>query len=106
MSRRPLRAESGGILLSIRLTPRAARDGIDGVKDGPDGPHIQARVRAVPEDGRANAALVELVAAEIGVPKSTLAVVAGHTRRLKKLRISGDAASLESRLAAWLKRFE
>lgn len=106
MSGRPFRAESGGILLSIRLTPRAARDGIDGVKDGPAGPHIQARVRAVPEDGRANAALVELVAAEIGVPKSTLAVVAGHTHRLKKLRISGDAASLESRLAAWLKRFE
>ena len=106
MKGQPFRAENGGIVLSVRLTPRASRDGIDGVKDSPTGPFVQARVRAVPEDGRANAALVELVAAEIGVAKSTLAVVAGHTHRLKKLRISGDAASLASRLAAWLKRFE
>lgn len=104
MAARPFRVETTGLLLAIRLTPRASRDGIDGVKDGRSGPVVQARVRAVPEDGRANNALVELVAAEIGVPKSTVAVASGHTARLKSLRISGDPAALEARVAAWLER--
>ncbi len=101
----PYRRRADGVTLAVRLTPRASRDGIDGVKEGPSGPHIQARVRAVPEDGRANAALVELVADEIGVPKSTIEVIAGQTARLKSLHIKGDATALETRIAAWLKRF-
>ncbi len=102
---KPFRVRPDGIVLAVRLTPRAARDGIDGLKDGPNGTWVQARVRAVPEDGRANAALVELVADEIGVPKSTIEVIAGHIARLKSLHIKGDAAALEPRVAAWLKRF-
>jgi uncharacterized protein (TIGR00251 family) len=97
----PYRVRPDGIVLAVRLTPRASRDGIDGLKEG----RIQARVRAVPEDGRANAALVELVADEIGVPKSTIEVTAGHIARLKTLHIKGDAAALEARVTAWLKRF-
>ncbi len=98
---KPYRVRTDGIVLAVRLTPRASRDGIDGLKED----RIQARVRAVPEDGRANAALVELVADEIGVPKSTIEVTAGHTARLKSLHIKGDAAALEARVTAWLKRF-
>jgi uncharacterized protein (TIGR00251 family) len=97
----PCRVRPDGIVLAVRLTPRASRDGIDGLKEG----RIQARVRAVPEDGRANAALVELVADEIGVPKSTVEVTAGHIARLKSVTIKGDAAALEARVTAWLKRF-
>jgi uncharacterized protein len=97
----PYRVRPDGIVLAVRLTPRASRDGIDGLKEG----RIQARVRAVPEDGRANAALVELVADEIGVPKSTVEVTAGHIARLKSVTIKGDAAALEARVTAWLKRF-
>ena len=93
------RAAKDGLLLKVRLTPRAACDAVDGVKDD----HLQARVRAVPEDGRANKALVELVAREIGVAKSTVCVAAGQTHRLKTLLISGDAEALQTRVAAWLK---
>jgi hypothetical protein len=89
----------------MRLTPRAARDSVDGVKEGPDGRYIQARVRAVPENGKANAALVELVARELGVAKSTVTVTAGQTHRLKSLLIGGDAAALEKKISAWLERF-
>jgi uncharacterized protein len=102
---KPYRVRADGVTLAVRLTPRAARDGIDGIKEGPAGPHVQARVRAVPEDGRANAALVELVAREIGVPKSTVEVTSGQTARLKSVSIAGDPAALETRIAAWLKRF-
>ena len=99
---RPFRLQTDGVLLNVRLTPRASRDGIDGVKPGPNGTYVQARVRAVPEDGRANAALVELVADEIGVPKSTVGVASGHTARLKSLHIAGDPHVLEERMRAWL----
>ena len=91
-------------MLAVRLTPRASRDGVDGVKAGPNGSYVQARVRAVPEDGRANAALAELVADQIRVPKSTVTVASGQTARLKTLHIAGDAAELETRIIAWLKR--
>ena len=91
-----------GLRVTIRLTPKAAHDRIDGLKQGV----LQARVRAVPEDGRANTALVELVAREIGVPKSTVSVAQGKTSRLKTLLIAGDPAELEARVAAWAKRFE
>lgn len=90
----------------VRLTPRSSRDGVDGVRDGAKGPTIQARVRAVPEDGRANTALTELIAAEIGTAKSAVTVASGHTSRLKSLHISGDPSDLERRVAAWLTRFE
>lgn len=98
----PVRTSRDGILIAIRLTPRAARDAIDGVKQGA----LHARVRAVPEEGRANTALVELVADEIGVPKSTVSVTAGKTSRLKTVLIAGDAKVLAPRAATWLKRFE
>jgi uncharacterized protein len=98
---KPYRVRTDGVVLAVRLTPRASRDSVDGLKED----RIQARVRAVPEDGRANAALVELVADEIGVPKSTVEVTAGHTARLKSVSIKGDVAALEARVTAWLKRF-
>jgi uncharacterized protein len=100
----PFRTRADGVLIAVRLTPRAARDGVDGVKQGPSGPYVQARVRAVPEDGRANAALAELVADEVGVPKSTVTVVSGQTARLKSLHIAGEPAALSARIAAWLER--
>lgn len=102
----PFRHRPDGLTLSVRLTPRASRDGIDGVDQGTAGTHLKARVRAVPEDGRANAALVELVAAELHVPKSTVTVAAGQTARLKTLHIAGDGASLQRKLEDLLKRFE
>jgi uncharacterized protein (TIGR00251 family) len=94
--------QTDGVVLMMRLTPKASRDGIDGVKPGPNGTYVQARVRAVPEDGRANAALVELIADEIGVAKSTVKVVAGQTARLKSVHIAGNPRALEERISAWL----
>jgi uncharacterized protein (TIGR00251 family) len=99
----PFRVRPDGILLIVRLTPRASRDGIDGLKSGLDGTYIQARVRAVPEDGRANAALAQLVADQLRVPKSTVTIASGNTARLKTLHIAGDATELETRVTAWLK---
>jgi uncharacterized protein len=97
----PFREEPGGVLLHIRLTPKGGRDGFDGLATGADGKTaLQARVRAVPEDGAANAALVELLAKTLKVRKSAVELVAGVTARQKTLRITGDAPDILTRLEA------
>lgn len=96
------RRHDDGLDLHVRLTPKSARDAIEGVETAADGRcHLKARVRAVPEDGKANKALVKLVAKEIGLPASAVEIVAGETARLKTLRLRGDTAALEDRLSAF-----
>ena len=98
----PFRPYTDGVLLRVRLTPKSSRDGIDGVKEGPDGAYLQVRVRAVPEDGKANTALIEFLAKAIGLPKSSMEISAGAASRLKTVRIAGDKTALERRLKTWL----
>ena len=57
------RTDRDGIVLSVRLTPRAQRDAVDGVGTLSDGREVAlVRVRALPEDSAANQALVALLA--------------------------------------------
>ena len=96
----PWRATADGLSLVVRLTPKGGRDAIDGVETMSDGKAVlKARVRAVPEDGKANAALVELIAKALRVPRSAVTVAAGQTSRVKTLEIAGDAAELATALA-------
>ena len=89
------RREAGGIVLAVRLTPKAARDAIDGRAYLSDGSEVAvARVRAVPEKGAANKALTDLLARHFGVAKSAVAVIAGGSGRLKQVRIAGSAPDL------------
>ncbi len=89
----------GGVRLRVRLTPRSARSGIDGVTPTADGAALKARVRAVPEDGKANAALEALIADWLGLARSTVAVVSGHTSRVKIISIAGNGATLARDIA-------
>jgi uncharacterized protein len=89
------RRSPGGIDLSVRLTPKGGADRIEGIGQTSDGrSHISARVRAAPEKGAANKALEKLVAGWLGVPASSVCVVAGGTSRLKTVRIDGEAEVL------------
>lgn len=91
----PIRMREDGIDLVVRLTPKSSVDALEGVAETADGNvHLKARVRAVPEKGAANAALEKLLAKALGVPASTVKVVAGGTARLKTVRITGDTAAL------------
>ena len=97
----PFRLRADGIDLFIRLTPKSSVDRLEGVETSADGrSHLKARVRAVPENGAANAALERLVAKTLGVPVSAVSVVAGGTSRLKTVRVSGDPAVLALRVEA------
>jgi uncharacterized protein len=71
-------------MIRIRLTPNAAGDRIDGWQTAADGlEHLAARVRAVPEKGKANAALVALLAKTLGLAKRQVEVAKGSTSRIK-----------------------
>lgn len=71
--------------LNVRLTPRASRTEVRGFLD--DVLHI--RVTAAPVDGRANEALIRLLADRLGVARGAVRVVAGHTSREKLLAVDG-----------------
>jgi hypothetical protein len=93
--RKPWRHGAACVIAHFRLTPKSSKDAIDGLAETGDGPAFQARVRAVPEDGAANAALEDLVARWLDVPKRSVSLVTGGKSRLKSLRIAGDAAVLD-----------
>jgi len=77
-----------GLALQVRLTPKSSRDEIDGVETGADGKSfLKARVRAVPEKGKANKALIALLAKQFGIAKSAVRIVSGDISRLKSIRI-------------------
>ena len=90
-----LRSEPDGIDLTLRLTPKGGRDAIEGWgRDANGAPVLKARVTAPPEDGKANAALVTLLAASFAVPRRAVAITAGAAARIKRVRIGGDRARL------------
>jgi len=85
--------------LSVRLTPNGGRNAIDGIERDADGAaYLKARVKAVPEKGRANKALTDLIAKALKLPKSSVTVISGDTARKKILRIDGDPEDLMAKL--------
>ena len=101
MSLPPFRETAGGIDLFVRLTPKSSRNAIEGIGKAADGSrYLVARVRAVPEKGAANVALERLLAECFGVPKRSVAVIAGGASRLKTVRIAGDPDVLGRKIAA------
>ncbi|QND54048.1 hypothetical protein HB779_03660 [Phyllobacterium sp. 628] len=90
-----------GVTLFVRLTPKAAKDTIEGVEETGDGrAHLKVRVRAVPEDGKANAALEKLLAKWLGLATRDVSISAGATSRLKQIRISGNPEALALKLVS------
>ncbi|OUD08851.1 hypothetical protein BVC71_09005 [Marivivens niveibacter] len=71
-----------GAMIALRVTPKASRDRIT-----VEGDQIRVYVTAVPENGKANAAVVKLLAKALGVPKSRLTVLKGVTSRDKVIQI-------------------
>jgi uncharacterized protein len=96
------RAVPGGIVISVRLTPKAAQNSLDGIGSLADGAEVaMARVRALPADGAANKALIAVLAKALKVPKSAVAIVSGAGSRLKKLKIVGDVPAIASDIDKW-----
>lgn len=105
MSSGPITRVADGLRVAVRLTPKAARERIDGLAPDADGGMVlKVSVTAVPENGKANAALIKFLAKEWRVAKTSLSVVQGATDRRKVLHLSGDPDDLAGRLDQWMAR--
>jgi uncharacterized protein (TIGR00251 family) len=81
--------------LTVRVTPRAARDEITGF----EGDVLRVRLRAPPVEGQANDSLRRLLAGVLRVRLDEVALVSGARSRTKRLRIVGlEAAEVRERL--------
>ncbi len=95
----PIRRAGADLILALRLTPRAARARIGGVfTDAQGNCWLQASVTAPPDKGRANAALIALLAKALRVPPSSILLETGDTNRLKRLRLADCTPATEDQL--------
>lgn len=107
----PFVAVADGVVVTLKVTPRARHAGIDGVAalaeeggrgGGQPSAALKVRVTAPPENGKANDAVAELLARSWHLPKRDLTLVAGAADRLKRFHIAGDPLTLKARLDAAL----
>ncbi len=88
MTPAPYRRTKAGVELFVRLQPGSSADRIDGIYR-PDGAttSLKVKVRAQPEKGKANKALIKLLAKTLGVAQGGLVLTAGTTHRSKTVLI-------------------
>lgn len=77
------------MILELYVQPGASRSGFAGTHGG----RIKLRLAAPPVDGKANAALVEFLAAHYGVPRRSVSIVSGAKSRMKRVAIEGGEPS-------------
>jgi uncharacterized protein (TIGR00251 family) len=87
------------VAVAVKMQPRAHRPGLHGSVPDVAGERLAIGVREPARDGRANRATCEALASAVGVSPSQVEVAAGTTSRCKTLRISGEAATIATRLA-------
>lgn len=84
----------GDVRLEIKVVPGAARDAVAGTL----GDALKLRIRQPPEDGRANRAVIALLAEWLSMPAGSIAIVSGHTRARKQIRLTHPPAQALTRL--------
>ena len=88
MSDGPVKNVLDGVTLAVRVTPRARKNKIAGIR----GETLSVKLAAPPVEGAANAALCAFLAEQLGVHKSAVTLVAGQTSRHKVVRVDGVTA--------------
>jgi hypothetical protein len=84
-----------GVVFAVKVVPNASRDEIVGLL----GTALKVKTTAPPADGKANRALCELIAQQLGVANRNVSVVAGHSRAEKRIAVRNLAVdALRQRL--------
>ncbi len=100
---KPYAATQNGVRLALRLTPRASRNGVDGIADDAEGrPMLKLRLVAPPVEGAANKALIAFLAKTLSLRKADITIRSGETSRVKILHLAGDSAAILQKLDNWL----
>ncbi|MBC8270086.1 MAG: DUF167 domain-containing protein [Rhodospirillaceae bacterium] len=98
----PFSGVQGGVRVRLRLNPKASANRISGLTTDPDGNAVlKATVTAVPEDGKANAALIKMLAREWKLAKSGFDIIHGATGQNKTVFVAGGTEQLLKKLQNW-----
>ncbi len=98
----PFTSSPGGVSVAVRLTPKAAKNRIGDIRARADGKEaLMGSVTAPPERGKANAALIALLAKEWKMAKGGISIKTGARGRNKTLFLAGDPKVLMGKLRAW-----
>lgn len=94
---RPFRKVKTGVILCVRITPNASGNQIVGTRIR-DGGTLQLRIHvtATPEKGRANKAMIALLAKSLHLPKSAFDITSGRAARSKNLSIKGKSEEISA----------
>ena len=87
--------------LTVYLTPKASHTRIEGwARDEKGQKILRVKVTAVPENGKANEALIKLLTKALHISQSRISLIRGTTARIKQLEIDEDRAEVEKKLEA------
>ncbi|MEK9725657.1 MAG: DUF167 family protein [Rhodospirillaceae bacterium] len=101
----PVTAAPDGVRLAVRVTPKSSRNAIAGLAEEADGSRILGiQVTAVPEGGKANAAVLKLLAKTWKLPRGAFRIASGDTSRRKVIEIAGAPDELAARLKEWMEK--
>lgn len=94
------RRGKSGIEVNARIIPRSSKDRVEGVDETAQGLALRIRVRAVPDRGEANRSVERVLADWLGVPRTSVTVIAGAASRAKRIGIAGDPDIVEATIKA------
>ncbi len=98
----PFTSSPSGVSVTVGLTPKAANSRIGEIRASADGKEaLRVSVTAPPESGKANAALIALLAKEWKMAKGGITIKTGARGRNKTLFLAGDPKMLMAKLRAW-----
>ena len=101
----PWRRVAGGLEITLRVTPKSRMDQVTGLHGGSDAAlSLALKVRALPDKGAANKAVIDLLAKALGVPKSCISLLSGSTKRNKTVLVRGEPQQIEGSLTGLLGR--
>jgi hypothetical protein len=87
-----------GVIFKVKVQPGAAKNEIVGVQ----GDALKIKTNAPPVNGKANKALINFLAKELGVRTSEVEIISGHTSRIKKINVIGQGTKIEKKLQRFL----
>jgi uncharacterized protein len=87
--------KDGGVTVDIQVKPRSSREAVGSVQAD----RLLVAVNAPPVDGKANEAVVRVLAETFGVPRSAVTIVRGETGKKKTVRLVGVTAAAVMKVA-------
>ena len=87
-----------GTTFRVRVQPGASKNEIVGIQEDA----LKIKISAPPVQGKADKALIGFLAKELGVKKSEVEIISGHTSKIKKIKVLGEGVKIEKNLQRFL----